>query len=221
MTTSGVTAFSLTARDFVRHALLNAKVIASGDDPTADELADCIVLFNMMIKTWASKGVGLWRSDNETVAVTGGTSSVLLAAGIRDVTDARVVESSTYQRQLGKWTRADFQSLVNKMASGSPTVFYVDRQRDAATLYVWPVPANNTTLSIDCDRQIETITDATQTVDVPEEYSEAVMLNLALRCAPLFGPELGQVQTMRAVDLEQQLLDDSRPESYSMGTEYA
>jgi hypothetical protein len=219
MTTSGVTAFTLTARDFVRHALLDAGVLPAGTDPDADELLDCLARLNMMLKTWASKGVGLWRNDAETIVITGGVASVLLDAGIRDVTDARVVESSTYQRQLGKWDRADYQALVNKSAAGSPTVFYVDRQRAASRLYVWPVPASNTTLSIDCDRQIETVTDASQTLDIPEEYSEAVMLNLALRCAPLFGEALTEMQAARALDLERQLLDDSRPDSYFMGAD--
>ncbi|RYG90113.1 MAG: hypothetical protein EON59_00605 [Alphaproteobacteria bacterium] len=219
MATSGETAFSLTARDFVRHALLDAKVLPAGTEPDATELEDCITRLNMMLKTWASKGAGLWRSTNDTATITGGVASVLLSPGIREVSDARVVVSAAYHRQLGKWGRADYQSLPNKTAVGTPSVFYVDRQRDAARLYVWPVPATDTTLSIDCDRQIETITDASETIDVPEEYSEAVMLNLALRCAPLFGPDLGQVQSMRAMELEQQLLDDGRPDSYFMAAD--
>lgn len=217
MATSGTTVFSMTARDIVTTALEDAAVIALGDEPTADEMSACIRRLNMMLKSWAGQGGGLWLNDSITVAVDGGEASVTLPVGVREVTDVRMVESADYQRQLGIWSRADYQSLPNKAASGNPTVFYADRQAGATTLYFWPVPLNDITLSVDVDRVIETVTDASETLDIPEEYQEAVQLNLAVRCAPVFGAGLAEPLQMRAAILERAMLDAGRPASYYMG----
>lgn len=217
MTTSGTSAFVVTARDFVRQALIETRIIASGREPRAAELDDCLFRLNMMLKTWQTQGAGLWRNDSATVTVLAGQSSVVLPAGAREVTDARVVVNASYERPMAKWERAEFQVIPNKAAIGSPSVFYVDRQRDTATLNVWPVPTTDTQIKIEFDRALETVEDPAETLDVPEEYAETVMLNLAVRCAPIFGAELTQMQVARAQYLEQQMIDDSRASSIYMG----
>lgn len=207
---------TLTARDLIQIALEDAGIIGLGSDPEAAEVEACRKRLNLMLGTWAGKGAGLWRLEGEQATVLAGESSVTLPASVREVTDARVVESASYERQLGNWTRADYQSLPNKAATGSPTIFYLDRQRDAAVLHVWPVPLTDTVLQLDIERHFGEATDLSAAIDVPAEYLEAVTKNLAVRCAPIFGAQLDQMYVAQAIELERLLLDQSRPASYFM-----
>lgn len=216
MTTSGVTAFSNTARDFVTQALLENGIISIGEEPDADELNLCLFRFNSMLKTWSAKGLS-WKQETITQAGTAATATITLPAYVREVNGCRYVESATNERQMSRWERDDYMRYPNKSAAGTPTIYYVDRNAGAITLYVWPVPPATFSLKLDIDRVIETITDASQTVDIPEEWTECVMVNLAARCAPAFTETPSQDIAQRAAMLEREMFDAWRPASYFMG----
>jgi hypothetical protein len=227
MTTSGVTAWSLTARDMVKASLLELGVISSGEDPEASEMEDCLVRFNGMLKSWQNT-TNLFRETTANIVTTPATASVTLSAGIRDVSSVRFVQSATIDRLLYPMGRTDYLSMPNKTTAGSPTMYYLSRQRDAAVLYLWPVSATAATLRIDYSRIAETITDQSETVDVPEEWQETVILGLAERCIGMFGtsrldPATAANVRQRAGALYSQMLDSDRPDSYRFtyeGAEY-
>jgi len=216
MTTSGITTFSNTARDYVTQALLENGIIAIGEEPDAAELDACLFRFNAMLKSWSAKGLS-WKQETVTQAGVAATATITLPAYVREVNGCRYVESDTNERAMGRWERDDYMILPNKAAVGTPTIYYVDRNTGAITLYVWPVPAATFSLKLDIDRIIETITDASQTLDIPEEWTECVMANLAMRCCNLFGEQPSQELAQRAAMLEREMFDAWRPASYFMG----
>lgn len=214
MTTSGVTTWSLTARDIVRAAMQELAVLAGGEEPSASELSDATLRLNGMLKSWAVKGGNLFRETQATVTIPANTASVALPAGIRSVSSARVVVSATQERPLGVFNRSQYLILPNKAAVGQPSIFYVADGGDIATLHIWPVPTATTTVILDHARVAETVTDASQTLDIPSEWQEAAYTNLAIRIAPMFGATPSQELYTRAQMLEAQLLDSDRPDSY-------
>lgn len=218
MATSGVTAWPLTARDIVKQALQELSIYAPGEDPEASEMADAIVRLNAMLKTWQTQG-NLFRETTADITTTAATASVTLAAGIRNVNSARYVQSATVDRLLFPLTRTDYLSIPNKTTAGPPSSYYVSRQRDAAVLYLWPVSATVATLRVDYSRIIETVTDPSETVDIPEEWQGAVISGLASEIAAMFGSTRIDPQTVARVDakaarLYAQMLDADRPDSY-------
>lgn len=217
MTTSGTTAFSTTARDFVKNALLENGTIAFGDDPEADEMTACIFRLNAMLKTWGTRGLG-WKQEVYTASGTADTASITLPVYVREVNGARYVDSATNQRAMSRFERDDYAVLPNKAASGTPSIYNVEQNAGALVLTVWPVPTADYTLSLDIDRALDTVTDPSETIDIPEEWTEAVMTNLALRCCNIFSdtpPSAELVQ--RAQMTERELFDAYRPASYFMG----
>jgi hypothetical protein len=213
MATSGTTAFSLTARDVVTDALDENGIIPLGDAPTADEMDKCIRRLNFMLKSWQMQGI-LWKQETISDAGTADTATIALDAFVRGVNGVRYVESATNERSLTRWERDDYQILPNKAASGTPTIYYVQRAEDGLVLYVWPVPTANFTLKLDIDRKMDTVTDANETLDVPEELMETVMANLALRCCAIFQKEPTAELVARARGLEREMLDNYRPASF-------
>jgi len=216
MTTSGTTAFSTTARDFVKNALLENGIIAFGDDPESDEMTACLFRLNAMLKTWGSRGLG-WKQEVYTASGTADTATITLPVYVREVNGARYVESATNERAMSRFERDDYAILPNKAAKGTPTIYNVDQNVGALILSVWPVPVANFLLKLDIDRALDTVTDPTQTIDIPEEWTEAVMTNLALRCCNVFGVSPTSELAQRAQLSEREMFDAYRPASYFLG----
>jgi len=216
MTTSGTTVFSNTARDFIKQALLENAIIQLGEDPDPDEVDACLFRFNAMLKSWSARGLS-WKQETITQAGVAATASITLPAYVREVNGCRYVDSATNERQMSRWERDEYYSYPNKASAGTPTIYYVDRNSADTVLYVWPVPSATFSLKLDIDRIIETITDAGETLDIPEEWTECVMANLALRCCNLFGEQPADELVARARGLEMEMFDAWRPASYFMG----
>ena len=214
MATSGTTAFAMTARDVVTTALEENSIIPLGEAPSATELSKCILRLNAMLKSWQMQGVS-WKQETITVATVAATATVALPAYVRGVNGVRFVESNTFERMLQRFERDEYYRLPNKASAGKSTAYYVERDKDGLTLFVWPVPATVSSLKVDIDRAMDTVTDEDQNVDIPEELLETLYANLAVRCAGVFreqGPKAELV--VRAQMLERQMLDTYRPASY-------
>ncbi len=216
MATSGVTAFSNTARDYITQAMKEARILSSNGSPKASELVDMIFRLNLVLKSWQANGVNLWRETNGTLTIPGAQASGTLPVGVRDVTSARLV-LSTYERPLAQITREEYNEIPNKDSVGSPSCYYVSRQRDAAEIYVWPVSATDMELKVDYDRIAETVTDGTETVDLPEEWADLLIATLAVRACQMFGAPLDAELAARYQGLERAMFDSDRPRSYFVG----
>lgn len=213
MATSGVTAWSMTALDHVVAALEDARIIGSGVTPSAEEMETGIRCLNGLLKSWSIKG-NLFRNAEIEVETEAAEPLITLPDDVRDVAQVRHVHSATNERLLFPWTRAQYFSMPNRTTSGNPSIYYLDRQRDAAVLYLWPVPATAQTLKIDYSRIAQTITDANEALDIPQEWHETVWKNLAVECAESFGATLSPRYMAKAEQLYQQFLDSDRPDSY-------
>jgi len=218
MTTSGETDWSLTARDLVRIAMQEAAIIPAGTEPTADELTDSLVRLNALLKSWETRGYTLWREETTSVSVTASTNPTTLDADIYDVQAVRIVVSATYERPLTPYDRDNYQILPNKTQTGNPSIYYSNRQRDNVMLYLWPVPADDSTVQVDYLRKIETVTDAAQTVDIPQDWQETVYVLLAVRLCGMFGVPVPDELAMRAQLLQREIDEQDRPASYFMGS---
>lgn len=219
MTTSGVTTWSMTANDIVKAAM--GSILDPGADPEASELTACILRLNGLLKSWAMRGVSLYRESSATIATTAATAAVTLAVGIRAISSARLVVSATQERALFPMGRSEYNLLPNKAAAGSPTMYYLDRQRDAGILYLWPVSATIASIKLDYDRLPDTVTAGTETVDIRQELYETVWLNLAMSIGgPVFGVSPPPEVIARAQMLENQMFDAERPDFYRFETEY-
>lgn len=216
MATSGTTVFSSTVRDIVTDALDENAILPLGTDPEAHELTKCIRRLASMLKSWQMKGV-LWKQETISATITADVATVTLPVYVRGVAAVRYVESATNERQMTRFERDDYNALPNKAASGVSTVYYVQRAEDALVLHVWPVPTANATVKLDIDRAMDTVTDANETLDVPEELTETVYANLALRCCGVFGIDPKPELVSRARELEREMLDNYRPASYFLG----
>lgn len=218
MTTSGVTSLSLTAREVVKRAMKELGALAIGEEPEAAELEDGILSLNMMLKTWGQQD-NLFREESGTMTVPGGVAAAALPSGVRSIVGLWHIESATNERMLTGWNRMQYYSMPNRAAVGKPTIFYASTGRDQDDLYLWPVSATDVELRIIYNRSPEVVTDGDETLDVPEDWIEAVVLGLAARMAPMLGASDAAPQRVAQIEARagaayQMLLDLDRPDSY-------
>lgn len=225
MTTSGAIGKLSTVRDMIGGALSIIGVSDNTEDAASYDKA--MRQMQWMLKSMQADGVNLWRIEDISVTWPAGErfqtfgTDIETPSNIIDVQDARVVISSTFERSLGRFEYGDYEVLPNKAASGYPTSYWFDKRTGGARIYLWMVPSVETVINLTIARVIEDVTDLSQTVDLPQEWEEAIVYNLADRLLDPFSvaesqPRVAQRVTARAGQLYQRLLDMDRPSSVFM-----
>lgn len=225
MAVSGVIGGQMIVSEIVATAMRELGVLAIGSNPTGEETQEGIRSLNWMLKSWAANGVNLWRETDGTVTFPTGTKMVQLDPYCLDVLEARLVQSTTFERPLQRWENGQYLQIPNKNNPGSPTAFTLTRTIDAISMTVWPVPFQDMDVLFSYARVPYDVLDGAETLDVPQQWTETVYLGLAARLAQTLGatridPATAQIVTARFLDLETKMLDMDRPASTFMGSAY-
>lgn len=224
MTTSGTINSTMLASEVIAAAMQDLGVLSAGENPTGEETVLGLRALNWMLKSWQSRGLTSWRDTDGTITVPAGEATATLPYCL-DVMDARYVQSQGYERPLQRWELGQYRQIPNKGTRGYPTTYTIAKTDNGITMMLWPVPLTDAVIAYSYTRVTDDVTDAAQTIDIPQEWLEAVYLGLATRLAPTFGvtrvdPGTAQMVAQRAAALEQLLLDADRPSSIYMGAEY-
>jgi hypothetical protein len=223
VTTSGAISSQLIVSEIVQAAMVELGVLSAGESPTAEETQDGIRVLNWMFKSWPSRGLNLWRETQGEIVVPAATAAIALDPYCLDVVEARFVQSSTFERPLARWENGQYRQLPNKAQPGYPVAFYLDKQTSTISLRLWPVPVADATIRYTYSRVPQDVTDGSETVDAPQEWTELIYVALAARLVQTFGvnrtdPATAQIIAQRAAALEQAMLDQDRPASVFMGS---
>lgn len=207
-----------TVLDICTDALREAGVVAIDDEASAEEITIAIRHLNRMMKSWQNKGHNLWTVTSLSETATTNASYTLTPVRPHSIVNVRWKNTSGYEIPLTPITRDEYDNLPNKSATGQPVQWYFDRQREAAKLYVWPVPSSVTTetLEITYHREVEDMA-SSDTVDAPGEWYEAIVMNLALRMCNAFGAEPPPTLGLLAAESLQGALADDREASVYVG----
>ncbi len=202
-----------TVRDIVNDAMRKAGVVAVDEDATAEEADIAMRCLNRMLKAWQTYRFNLWTKTSMSVSATTAASYTLNPVRPMRILSIRWKNTAALETTMQQMTRDEYDTLPNKVSTGTPTTWMYDRQREAAKLYVWPVPASVTTetLEITYEREIEDAA-LSDVVDVPGEWWEAVVYGLASRVAEDFEKSVPKIDA-RATDALMLALADDREES--------
>lgn len=188
MATSGSTDFNLNSREICTAAIIKLGVLDPDETPTASQAAQCLQALNLMLKTW-SASEHLWIRTAGTLVLTEGTITYPIPTARRMESVRR--SCAGIDVPLAIYSRDEYDDVPNKGGKGTPIAWYFDPQRTTRTLYVWltadAATALSTTLSYTYRRVIEDVDTLDNDEDVPQEWLETLIYNLAVRVAPAFG----------------------------------
>jgi len=161
---------------------------------TPEHMTSAFSAANMMLSTWAAKGINLWKITPTTVSLVQGTAAYTVPASVVTILDCYVTVgtgTTSTDRYILPISRTEYASQPNKSTQGFPTTYWFDRLT-SPTITFWPVPdGNEVSFTYYAVAQIQ---DATlkngALVDIPYYFLEAFLFGLAFRLSMIWAPQL-------------------------------
>ena len=206
MATSNTTAFDMDFTEIAEEAWERAgREMRSGYD-----LRTARRSMNLLTIEWQNRGINLWTIEEGTVTLTKSSAQYTLPADTVDLIEQVVrtnAGNTTTQSDitLNRIGVSTFASIPNKLTEGRPIQMWIDRQRDAPVLNLWPVPDKNDTYTVVYwrIRRIQDAGSGVQTADMNFRFLPCLVAGLAYNIA-LKVPEL-----MDRVPMLKQVYDEA------------
>lgn len=149
-----------------------------------DHIASALRSMKFMLNSeWHTLGMRQWMVTRYTQALTNGVNTFDLPTGAIDIFNA-VLSRSGRETPMYRMSRAEYLEIPDKAVNGRPDRYFVDRQYDRATVYIWQRPSNSTdTMIIDYFRQMAQPGKMGNTLQMPPHALDAFVHGLAARLA--------------------------------------
>ena len=149
---------------------------------TAEMATEARKTLFLRLSALANKGLQLWAIESVSESLVLDQAAYTLDDGTIDVVQINFTNSDGIETPLAPVGKDSYMSLSDKTASGQPSMYWLDRQRDAPVVRLWPVPdavAETGTLTVWRKRHIMDVGDYTNTLDIPQRWHDAVIWDLA------------------------------------------
>lgn len=181
-----------TAQTRIDRAMRLIGALESGESPTPQETADCLVALNGLIDSWRNDSLMVYAITSVSKVLTGGDGSYTIGTGA-DINTTRPVKiEGGYVTVNGvdypveTMTEEVWRNLSDKALTGIPEYVYYDPQMANGVVNLYPVPDGAYTLKLSVWTPISTIAAATDNIVLPPGYERAIDTNLAIEIAPEF-----------------------------------
>ena len=188
MSTSGTAVFALNRNQLIEAALRKISAFESGEPVDPDSVQDASDALNAMIKHWQASGIHIWRMAEGTITLVVGQASYTLGTDPADkplkIISARSHNiASGIDLPLEEMDRVEYQEMPNKAAQGNVNAFFYDRRAGTTAtgiIYLWQTPAStDEEIRYTYARPIEDFNAAGNDADFPQEWTQAIIWNLA------------------------------------------
>lgn len=139
---------------------------------------------NLLALEWANRGLNLWTVESKTLNLIPGQASYALGADTIDVLEGSR-RTTLWGQQSDLWmepmSMSTYQQQTNKLASGPPLQYFVQRDTAAPTVIFWPVPDSLMPYQFVYHRlrRIQDINTIGNTADMPFRFTPAFIAGLA------------------------------------------
>lgn len=196
MATSGTYAFTLDLADVMEEAYerIGDELRTGYDYKTARRSLDLLLL------EWQSKGLNLWAVKNASLPLVSGTYAYTLDSDRLDIVEGllRTDEGDPDKQtdlSMKRVSISNYATQTNKLTTGRPTQYWVERTHTSITVNVWPVPDGTTAYVFNyyyMERIQDTGKPASNTLAVPDRHLPALVSGLAYYLAIKKNPGLAE-----------------------------
>lgn len=191
MTTSG----TYTAIDNleIADAMVEAfeRVGVKPDGITGAHINSALRSLQLAMPELQNAGMRQWKMESFTLTPTSiGQTNFTLNARVLRVLTCVSVKNDVVTPILGIG-RGEFDNIHNPEEQGSlPTNYFLDKQRAAPVLYIWPTfDSLDTDVRITAFVKVQDFGDLSETMDIPYIWMDAVCAAWARRLAEKYAPE--------------------------------
>ncbi len=187
--------------DLIRLTLRDAGVNGVGQSPSDEENNDVFLHLNMMLGQWNRKRWLIYHLIDVSHTATGAVSYTVGTGGDFNTPRPDRIEAA-FVRYIGQSTpyqsdipvkilesREDYNQIYIKgLTSGTlPSYVFYDAAYPIGVTYWWPSPvAALAELHLSLKAELTQIADLVTDINLPNEYLEAIVWNLAKRCRIMF-----------------------------------
>jgi len=204
----------MTAKEIIRAALRINNSIGATEEPTAADYASCLEFLNMMGNSWSAEGLLVFAFARESFTLTADKGEYTLGDGGDFDTDRPAYIDSAqikypdsdveYRVDIVPQNKYDNMSL--KTIPGRPTMLFYNPTYPKGTVTLYYVPDQAYSLRLNMRHRLGEFSNIADTVQFPEEYRLALVLNLAILIAPMWGFNSSQDTKRSARDAKDVLI---------------
>lgn len=189
----------MTPNSLIKSSLRAIGAIATGETPSAAEMADGLEALNMLLKLLSAKPSTMVYAITKdsfalaagTASYTWGTTGTWNTARPARVQGAFVRDANGSDHHVGLIGEGQYRGFSLKSNSARPDKLFYNPAYPNGTAYVYPTPAAVETIHLDSLKPLTTFTSLIATIELPGEYEELLKWNLAVRLAPEYGKSPG------------------------------
>lgn len=184
--------------NILRRAMRLLGVLATGENPSASEMADGMEAMNQMLDQWNSEMFtvpSLFRFEfpmivgTQTYTIGPGTS-VDIVAPIR-LEDGQVfLKDLSIEMGLRSYTVEEWSAIPLKDTQGRPAGFYYEKINPFSRLNFWPIPNRDFTIVLWIETLLAQIWSPQAQFSLPQSYAKALAYNLAIEIAPEYARDI-------------------------------
>ena len=212
MATSGTTAFNLNIDDIIQEGYQRCAITTT----KGYDLKSARRSLDLLFAEWGNRGIHLWKVDLHEVSLVSGQAEYSVSSDVSDVLEAFVSSTltaadnaNTQDISLTKIDRSAYAALPNKLATGQPSQYYVQRHT-TPKIYLYQAPNLNTytVLKYYVIKRIEDAGAYTNDSDVVYRFLPCMCAGLAYYLAMKVSPQLVQQNKLIYEDELKRALDE-------------
>lgn len=190
-----------TPQTIIGFSLRAAGILGVGQSALAEDYQDAFDALNGMMGQWNTKRWLIYNLLDLPITTTGAQSYTIGPGG--DFNTPRVdrleaaflrqfVTSAPGQNEVDfpldiLQSREDYNDIALKQLNTWPTCVFLDAGNPLGTVYPWPIPlAGIFELHLTVKNHLAQFTSYTQSVNLPDEYTEALWTNLVIRICGIY-----------------------------------
>ena len=184
----------MTGLDYIKDAFALIGVYSPGQDIPSGRADNALRQANRMLEGWSAKLSGVFSETQDSLALVSGTASYIIGPGGTPTTtkplnllEAHVRGSDLIDHPLRPIPFREYQDISFKTTqSDFPQYIAWNPTNPNVTIYLWPIPTSGLTLYITSQKVLASMTLAGEYA-APAGYSDAIVWNLAILLAPVYG----------------------------------
>ena len=212
MATSGTTSFNLNIDDIIQEGYQRCAITTT----SGYDLKSARRSLDLLFAEWGNRGIHLWKVELNENAMVSGQAEYSVASDVSDVLEAFVSSTATASDNantqdisLTKIDRSAYAALPNKLATGQPSQYYVER-KTTPKIYLYQAPDLNTytTLKYYVIKRIEDAGIYTNDADVVYRFLPCMCAGIAYYLSMKVAPQMVQQNKLIYEDELKRALDE-------------
>lgn len=202
-----------TALTLIEDALGLTNSVGVDQTLTADEVSDCLRVFNDVLEDWSTQKLAVYGQANQSFNTVANQALYTIGAGgnWNTVRPVRIQEPA-YATISGvsfpytPITQADYNLIGYKTQGGggtdSPQFYLYVNEYPLGLVTLWPVPSAIFAITFSIDRTLTAVANAATSISFPPGYAKAFKYTMAVELSPLFGKKISNYPDVLAIQKE-------------------